>query len=107
MGIWGLYVSTGTLSWENLQAAASATPMSLLAETEARLQFDAPAQIQYTSGTTGSPKGVALSHHSLLNNGFFIGEGNQYSEQDKVSDAVFKALILAVLVPGLALEKYH
>lgn len=81
------WVYAGTLSWEALLAAAADVPPSLLLQTEAALQFDAPAQIQYTSGTTGKPKGVTLSHHSLLNNGYFIGESNLYSEQDKASIA--------------------
>ena len=54
-----------------------------LEEVEKTLQFDDPINIQYTSGTTGYPKGATLSHHNILNNGFFIGEHMFYTEKDR------------------------
>ena len=70
--------------WDALLAAGAAVGESELAAVEAALQFDDPINIQYTSGTTGSPKGATLSHHNILNNAFFVTERLHYTERDRV-----------------------
>jgi fatty-acyl-CoA synthase len=70
--------------WEALLRAATGVSTAQLAERESVLQFDDPINIQYTSGTTGFPKGATLSHHNILNNGYFVGEALRYTEHDRV-----------------------
>lgn len=70
--------------WNSFVADGVAVSDQTLADIEDSVQFSEAVNIQYTSGTTGFPKGVTLTHHNILNNGYFIGLRLKYSERDRV-----------------------
>ncbi len=74
----------GTLSFDDFMACGHDVEESVLASIEEQLDADQIFNIQFTSGTTGTPKGATLTHFNIVNNGFFVGEGMRLSTNDRV-----------------------
>src|SRR3954463_16651910 len=70
--------------WDEFVAGGERIDPGELHARQAATQFDDPINIQYTSGTTGFPKGATLSHHNILNNGYLVGQGCRFTEEDRV-----------------------
>ena len=76
--------TAGMLNFDTLLAQASDAELNRLDALGSTLQFDDPINIQFTSGTTGAPKGATLTHHNIVNNGFFVGQALRFTENDRL-----------------------
>jgi fatty-acyl-CoA synthase len=80
----GVEKVSGMLSWDELMTIGGPISDERLRERQQEQEFDDPINIQYTSGTTGFPKGATLSHHNILNNGYVVAELQHFTHEDRL-----------------------